>query len=69
MKFELSIKEWSDLKMTVNFKFQKPKQVSSDVNEDKFFVKIKKPELFVSQSSCLKLGDKRNQKPGPLRNL
>ena len=48
MKYELSVKEWGDLLAIVNLKFEKPKEVSADVSEDKILIKLLAPWLFVS---------------------
>ena len=48
VKYELSVKEWTDLYVIVNLKFEKPKEVSSDEKEDKLRIKLVQPQLFVS---------------------
>ena len=47
-KFDLSVKEWTEKHTIVNLDFEKPKEVSSDVKEDKLLIKIAQPKLFVS---------------------
>ena len=61
IKFEIKIKEWTDLYMVLGIEFEDPKLVSSDIREDRFMIKLLKPEIFVSRKTCNKLVDDKTR--------
>ena len=46
--------------MVLGVEFEDPKQVSSDIREDRFMIKLLKPEIFVSRKTCNKLVDDKS---------
>lgn len=51
VKFELTIKEWTDKGMLISMDFENPEMVSIGDLFDQAYVKVKNPQLFVSQET------------------
>ena len=51
MQYYLSLSAWNEESLEIFINFTNPQVVSQGINQDAFVVKIKYPNMFVSQQS------------------